>query len=78
MSLINCRETSVRNYYSLRNNPEERSSQENTLPVSLATFEIIMQNRMSTMSSHHLRKDCWSDFDQILYCMIYKFKDWWQ
>jgi hypothetical protein len=62
----------------LRNNPEERSSQENNFPVSLTTFEIIMQNRLSTMSTHNLRENCWSDFDQILYCTIYKFKDWWQ
>ena len=69
MGLLGYRETSVRNYhYSLRNNPEERSSQENTFTVSLANFEII--SRLSTMSSHNPRENCWSDFDQIVYCII--------
>jgi len=71
MSLLGYRETSIRNYhYSLRNIPEERSSQQNTFTVSLATFEIIMQNRLSAMSSHNPRENCWSDFDRIVYCII--------
>ena len=62
MSLIDCRETSVTNYhYSLRNNPEERSSQENTFPVSLASFEIIMPNRLSTILHFVDRATC-NDF----------------